>query len=96
MRASRAVRVGSVGSTWLAFSVLFLPGLAQACPMCASQQPGGFARIVALGLMLVLPFAIAYLVGAALRRSGWATESSGRAVTPAGGERARALREPSP
>lgn len=95
MRAWRAVRVGSVVSTTLAFAVL-LPGLARACPMCASQQPGGSTRIVALGLMLVLPFAIAYVVFAALSRSAWVRESSGRAVTAAGGERARALREPSP
>ena len=84
MTASRAVRVRSGVTLTLGFSVLLLSGLAQACPMCASQQPGGSARVVALGLMLVLPFAIAAAVFAALRRSGWE------------GERSRALREPSP
>lgn len=53
-----------------AFAVLLLPRLAEACPMCASRQPGGVARIVALGVMILLPFAIAFVVVRALRRAG--------------------------
>jgi len=78
-----------------------LPRFAQACPMCASQQPGGVARIVALGLMLLLPFSIAFLVFRALRRAGepGARATSTRpaaARTDASGERASTLRELSP
>lgn len=54
----------------LAFTLVLLPRLAAACPMCASQQPGGTARIVALGLMILLPFSIAFVVFQALRRAG--------------------------
>lgn len=52
------------------FAVVLLPRLAEACPMCASQQSGGVARVVALGLMLLLPFSIVVIVFRALRRSG--------------------------
>jgi hypothetical protein len=65
--------------------------------MCASQQPGGVARTVALGLMILFPFAIACVVFGALRRaSGPTTEegAKGRAATGAGSERAGGLREP--
>lgn len=54
---------------WVAFALL-LPRLAEACPMCASQQPGGPARVAALGGMLLLPFAIALVVFGVLRRTG--------------------------
>lgn len=53
----------------LAFAMLLVPSLAQACPMCASQQPGGVARTIALGLMILLPFSIAFVVFRALRRA---------------------------
>jgi hypothetical protein len=65
--------------------------------MCASQQPGGPARIAALGVMLLLPFGIAWVVFGALRRaSGPSSEknSMGRAAADAGGERAGGTREP--
>ena len=52
----------------IAIAMLVLPGVAEACPMCASQQPGGTARVVALGLMILLPFAVAGFVFRALRR----------------------------
>jgi len=54
----------------LAFATLLLPRLAAACPMCASQQPGGTARIFALGVMILFPFSIAFFVFRALRRVG--------------------------
>jgi hypothetical protein len=57
----------------VAFAILVLPELAEACPMCASQQPGGTARIAALGVMLLLPFAIAFIVFGALRRASGLT-----------------------
>jgi hypothetical protein len=56
-------------SCGVAFAILVLPRLAEACPTCASQQPGGTARIAALGVMLLLPFAIAFVVFGALRRA---------------------------
>jgi hypothetical protein len=40
-----------------------------ACPMCASQQPGGALRIVALGLMLLVPFVVVGIVFRTLRRA---------------------------
>jgi hypothetical protein len=58
---------------WVPFATLLLPRLAAACPMCASQHPGGTARIAALGVMLLLPFAIACVVFGALRRAGGLT-----------------------
>jgi hypothetical protein len=65
-------------SWWLALAILVLPRLADACPTCASQQPGGTARIAALGVMLLLPFAIGFVVFGALRRaSGLAAPLNG-------------------
>jgi hypothetical protein len=61
---------------WLAFAML-LPRLAEACPMCASQHPGGTARIAALGVMLLLPFAVVFVVFRALRREGALTAEKG-------------------
>jgi hypothetical protein len=60
---------------WVAFAILLLPRLAVACPMCASQQHGGAARIAALGGLLLLPFAIAFVVFGALRGAGGHTAS---------------------
>ena len=81
------------------FATLLFPRLAEACPMCASQQPGGVARILALGVMLLLPFSIAFVVFRALRRGCELTTEEGSvgraAATAADGERAGALREPS-
>jgi hypothetical protein len=65
--------------------------------MCANQQPGGLARTVALGVMMLLPFTIAFVAFGALRRaSGSATgkDSSGRAATDPGSEPAGGMREP--
>jgi hypothetical protein len=77
----------------LALASLLLPRLAQACPMCASQQPGGPARIALLGVMLLLPFAVAFVLFRALRRVGAFTggkDSGGPAAAasePAGSTR---------
>jgi hypothetical protein len=48
--------------------ILAFPQLAEACPTCAGKEPGGPARIVALGAMMLLPFGIAFAVWRALRR----------------------------
>ena len=58
---------------WVGVAVLLLPRLAEACPMCASQQHGGTARIAALGVMLLLPFAVAFVVFGVLRRANGLT-----------------------
>lgn len=50
--------------------------------MCASQQPGGVARIVALGVMLLLPFSIAYILFKTLRRAGGGTAGEGAPRQP--------------
>lgn len=78
------------------FAILLLPRLAEACPMCASQQPGGLARTLALGVMLLLPFAIVCVVFGALRRADGLTsekDSTGQAATGAERKRAGGMRE---
>ncbi len=54
-----------------AFAVLawLLPRLAEACPACAGRGPGGPSRIIALGIMILLPFAIAVIVFRLIRRA---------------------------
>jgi len=47
--------------------ILTFPQLAEACPTCAGKEPGGSARIVALGAMILLPFGIAFALWRALR-----------------------------
>lgn len=82
-----------------AFAAGLIPRLAGACPMCASQQPGGVARIVALGLMILVPFVIGWVVYRALRRADGAraeTTSGSPAASRAGDGHARAVRELSP
>jgi len=66
--------------------------------MCANQQPGGVARIAALGVMMLLPFGIAFVVYRALRRAAPATSvaSSTRAGVDAGGTDVGGLRELNP
>jgi hypothetical protein len=89
-RASRAI-----APMVAAFAVLLLPRLADACPMCASRQPGGAVRVVLLGLMILLPFAIAFIVVRALRRAGaLPTEegATGSAATHAASARASGKR----
>ena len=84
----------SAGS--VAFAILLLPRLAQACPMCASQQPGGMARVAALGVMLLFPFSIAYVLFRVLRRAGGPARAEGPGdIAPpgAGNERVGGLRE---
>jgi hypothetical protein len=49
--------------------LLAFPRLAEACPTCAGKEPGGPARIVVLGAMILLPFGIAFAVWRALRKA---------------------------
>jgi len=74
------------GLAALGLALLLAPRLAQACPMCASQQPGGVARILALGVMILLPFGITFLVFRRLHGHG-APASSGGVPSPAEGKR---------
>ncbi len=67
-----------------ALAGVLLPRLAQACPMCSSQQPGGAARIAALGLMMLAPFVIAFTLYSVLRRTGG--PSPERGAGPSAGE----------
>lgn len=51
---------------------LFVPALAEACPVCAQRETGGIGRKIALGLMIFLPFvvvgSILFVLRAAARR----------------------------
>jgi hypothetical protein len=47
--------------------IVAFPQLAEACPTCAGKEPGGPARIVALGVMILLPFGIAFAMWRILR-----------------------------
>jgi hypothetical protein len=53
----------------LACSLLLfaLPAIAHACPSCAGREDGGTARIIVLGIMILLPFAIALVVYRVIR-----------------------------
>jgi len=59
--------------TWRVFAAaaaalcVMAPRIAQACPSCAGREDGGVGRIVLLGLMIVLPFFIAYIVYRVIR-----------------------------
>jgi hypothetical protein len=66
--------------------------------MCANQQPGGVARIAALGVMMLLPFGIAIVVYRTLRRATRATDerAKARAGVDPPGESVAGLRELNP
>lgn len=50
-------------------AALWAPGSALACPACAGNSDGGVAKIVALGAMILLPFAITGFVVRAIRNA---------------------------
>jgi hypothetical protein len=50
-------------------AILGAPGGALACPACAGNPDGGVAKIVALGVMILLPFAISGFVVRAIRNA---------------------------
>jgi hypothetical protein len=50
-------------------AIVAFPQLAEACPTCAGKEPGGTARIVALGAMILLPFGIAFALWKVLGRN---------------------------
>lgn len=50
-----------------AVGALLAPAAALACPYCATRSGGGIGQSVALGLFLLLPFAVAGVVYSVLR-----------------------------
>lgn len=46
---------------------LLAPRIAAACPSCAGNDGGGIGPIVLLGLMILLPFGIAYVIYRVIR-----------------------------
>ena len=54
--------------------VVLFPRIAEACPQCVSKEPGGSWKIAALGVMIVLPFAITYFVVRTIRSSDEETD----------------------
>lgn len=62
-----------LGLRWLMFLatavVLFLPRVAEACPVCVAKEPGGAVKIAALGAMILLPFVITLVVVRTIRSS---------------------------
>lgn len=65
-RAARgAVRCASLVA--VALGVWLAPAVALACPFCATRSGGSVGTSVALGLFLLLPFAVAGVVYSVLR-----------------------------
>jgi len=63
--------------TRLATALLFVtPAPAWACPACAGSGSGGIGRIIVLGGMILLPFAIALTVRYFIRRFGRDTDGA--------------------
>ena len=54
--------------------VLLLPRVAEACPVCVGKEPGGTAKIAALGVMILLPFLITLVVVRTIRSSDEETD----------------------
>lgn len=50
------------------FVAVLLPSIAAACPACAGNDKGSTTRLVLLGSLVLLPFAIAGLVARIVRR----------------------------
>ena len=59
----------SVSALAAALVVAMAPALAWACPACAGRDGGGYARVVILGAMIVLPFATAFTVWRVVRQA---------------------------
>ncbi len=60
------LKVGAAGiaASW----ALLAPAAALACPYCATRSGGSVGLSVALGLFILLPFAVAGVVYSVLRR----------------------------
>lgn len=54
--------------------VVFLPRVAQACPVCMAKEPNITARLVALGGFIVLPLFIVLVVVRVIRSSDEETD----------------------
>lgn len=48
---------------------LAVPGVALACPACAGNSNGGVEKLVALGVMILLPFVVTTFVVRAIRNT---------------------------
>jgi hypothetical protein len=48
--------------------VVIVPDVLLACPSCAGQRADGMARFVILGSMILLPFAIVWVVARGIKR----------------------------
>jgi len=51
--------IGRVIALVSASMLVLAPAIAEACPSCAGRETGGYGRIIVLGIMILLPFAIA-------------------------------------
>jgi hypothetical protein len=52
-------KIATLATTLVAFAWgLFVPMIAEACPVCAQGETGGIGRKIALGLFIFLPFAV--------------------------------------
>lgn len=50
-------------------AILLSPAVAYACPACAGNGDGGIAKLVSLGAMILLPFAITGFVVRAIKNA---------------------------
>ena len=55
-------------ATLVGITSLLVPAVARACPVCAGREDGGVGQLVALGLFVTFPFAIAAIVARIVRR----------------------------
>lgn len=53
----------------VATGIILAPSLAWACPTCAARPSGGIGIWLLLGLMLLVPYTVAFFVIRAVRRS---------------------------
>ena len=65
-----------------AFGALFAPRIAAACPQCASTPDGGFGQLVALGVFVMLPFALVAIVVRIVKRGDGTRLAAGTSVHP--------------
>jgi hypothetical protein len=63
------VIVAALLRTLLVFALCALPALAHACPACVGQQDRWNFALKALGVMILFPFLVAFLVIRAIRRA---------------------------
>lgn len=85
VRGARSVRTARAVSAWLAgVGAALAPALAEACPACASRQDGGAGQTVALGALLIVPFAVSAVVYRYIRAHGDGTTQEDTAPPTSG------------